>query len=139
MKVFGHTCCERRRSSTETAAFSCHQQQQQTAEGRIWNCPWKTGRSETEKTKRHSQTWTKSNTLLWFYLSACCAQVFCLIQLKHGLQLCSAPHVAHEEVPDTDQIGGPRLLQPATASSQRKAPFSKNTSQCFTLYLLVHL
>lgn len=42
-----------------------------------------------------------------------CARLSRLVQLQHGLRLRSASHVAHEEIPDADQIGGPRLLKPA--------------------------
>lgn len=49
----------------------------------------------------------------WFYFLACRARLSRLVQLKHGLRLRSASHVAHEEIPDADQVGGPRLLKPA--------------------------
>lgn len=57
--------------------------------------------------------------------------VLCLVQLQHGLRLSSAPHVAHEEIPDADQIGGPGLLKAAAPHSQREATI-QTTAACFS-------
>lgn len=100
------------------------------------------GKQESQELETQSDTVRHQEKPTCWFGFTCCHVVrgcFCLIQLKHWLRLCSASHVAHEKVPDTDQIRGPRLLKAAPVQSQRQDPFSQNATLCFVLYLLVHL
>lgn len=69
--------------------------------------------------------------LVWLCLLACCTWLLCLIQLKHGLRLRSASHVAHEEVPDTDEIGGPWLLKISPSAESVQGPIFKEHNAVF--------
>lgn len=106
------TCCVKRRSSTGTAAFSCHQEQRSRVEDHIWSSLWRTGRSGT--TSRRQTVFRAVPCVLLVFGSY-------LVQLQHGLGLLAAPHVSHQELSDSAQVRSPGLLRGHGSSSEQNS------------------